>query len=146
MKKPFDPENPREARIDEFMRTLKKFRKMGQDGLLSEEERFWLGLLDDPEANDEMCARVAKLLDQCRQEWNEETRSFCKVLPGRTARPKLRFRGRNINASRLVFVVSDCWPIDSTTVIRHLCDNPRCLEPNHLLHGDTASNFHDRPD
>lgn len=131
-------------RVDEFWRSYQWFLGELQEGALSEEESEWMRLLDDPESNRRATEQVEALLGRCRQEWNDKTGSFCLVLPDTTARPKVRVDGRHVNATRLVFVISQHWPVSEVTQIRHLCDNGRCLNPDHLMHGTADTNYEDR--
>jgi len=134
----------RSERVNTFWQTFKDYRQEGSERRLSVEEAAWVDLLADPERNATASGRVDRLLDRTGPEWNDKTLSFCMTLPGTTARPKVKMDGRNINASRLVYVVKQCWPIDSSTQIRHLCDNHRCLNPEHLQHGDWLDNEGDK--
>ncbi len=131
-------------RVNDFWRSYKWFLKQYQAGALSDEEARWMRLLHSAEGNYKVTKQVADLLDRCGQEWNDKTGSFCLVLPDTAARPKVRVGGRHVNASRLVFVVSQHWPVSEVTQIRHLCDNGRCLNPDHLIHGTADTNYEDR--
>lgn len=57
--------------------------------------------------------------------------------------PNLSQRGKVTNASRVVYQ----WflgPINDKELIRHSCDNPLCLNPQHLLKGSNADNARDK--
>jgi len=53
--------------------------------------------------------------------------------------------GKNINykAHRLVYF-DKYQDINQNTIVRHLCDNPQCCNPKHLIHGSFQDNARDR--
>lgn len=53
--------------------------------------------------------------------------------------------GEDYFAHRAVFMLVG-GPIDSGLVVRHSCDNPRCINPAHLLLGTQADNVQDSID
>lgn len=58
---------------------------------------------------------------------------------------RVRRGGRNYLAHRLAYCEAHSVPIESIAglVVRHTCDNPRCINPEHLLIGTQADNCHD---
>jgi hypothetical protein len=138
-------------RIEHFQSSLKELHSADW---LTPEAHEWLSILNDPELNRVVMASVDALLSRCRPVWNEEMQSFCQVpavldsvsnsLRKPKSRPKLRLGGRNINASRGIFVMGNCLPIGQETLIRHRCDNPYCLEVEHLVEGDYLDNEADK--
>lgn len=54
--------------------------------------------------------------------------------------------GRCVNLHRLVYCqANNCQLADiKGKVVRHTCDNPRCIEPTHLIIGTVADNNKDR--
>lgn len=54
----------------------------------------------------------------------------------------LGYRGNQVGAHRLAY---ETWvaPIPDGHVIRHKCDNPPCINPDHLLPGTTIDNSRD---
>lgn len=138
-------------RVEVFQATLKELEVAPW---LSQEANDWLAVLNDPDRNSAVMKALDELLARCHAVWNEETQSFCQVpavfdalsqcfrIP--KARPKIRLFGRNINASRAVFVTGHCFPIGDGTLVRHLCDNPLCLEVDHLIEGTYLENSLDK--
>lgn len=46
-------------------------------------------------------------------------------------------------AHRLAYLIGN-GPFDSSLVIRHMCDNPQCCNPKHLIPGTHADNMRDK--
>lgn len=58
--------------------------------------------------------------------------------------PRMGIKGNsNIKVHRLVFELTHGMDI-SGLVIRHRCDNPKCINPAHLVDGTNADNMRDR--
>lgn len=55
----------------------------------------------------------------------------------------LQHRRKTVRAHRLSYELHH-GPIKSTDIIRHTCDNPPCVNPNHLMKGSTADNVNDK--
>jgi len=141
----------RSERVECFQATLKELQTVSW---LSPEEAAWLKVLFDPTLNDQVSKSIDALLSRCYPIWNDTTQSFCEVplvfdirtqslqLP--KSRPKIRLLGRHMNASRAVYAIRHCLPVARTTLIRHRCDNPFCLEVDHLTEGDSLDNEADK--
>lgn len=56
----------------------------------------------------------------------------------------LQYKGRKVLAHRLAAHLSTGFDLSSNSYICHRCDNPACINPNHLYVGDAASNGRDR--
>ena len=68
---------------------------------------------------------------------DEETRCLVKQVK---ERPIITIAGTAICAARVVFYLENgYWP----PVVRHTCDNKRCLEPSHLIGGTYKDNTQD---
>lgn len=55
----------------------------------------------------------------------------------------IRVGGRDEKAHRAAWMVAR-GPIENGLVVRHTCDNPRCVNPGHLLLGTQLDNIRDR--
>ncbi|UWI83487.1 endonuclease [Ralstonia phage BHDT_So9] len=57
-----------------------------------------------------------------------------------------KHKGKVVGAHRVAYCEHNNVPIESIAgvVIRHKCDNPRCIEPTHLEPGTHAQNMQDR--
>ena len=62
--------------------------------------------------------------------------------------PRVVWAGKKCNGKvhRIVYELSHVGEDITDKVIRHTCDNTRCLNPDHLLSGSVADNIQDRED
>jgi hypothetical protein len=61
--------------------------------------------------------------------------------------PRVNGRTKAIKVHRLVFAAVNNMTLDQLPkVIRHACDNPRCINAKHLLPGTQADNMRDMAD
>ena len=89
------------------------------------------------ENHEEARRRALSLLDQTRTDENG-----CRVTETRQPR-KVRFRGGQDRAYRFVFYVLNGRVPYEEEVVRHLCHNRLCINPNHLTTGERGDNRHD---
>lgn len=57
-----------------------------------------------------------------------------------------RWGGQRVLRHRLAYAQHHNLSLDqiSSVVVRHTCDNPRCINPEHLLIGDQSDNMRDK--
>ena len=66
----------------------------------------------------------------------------CRVTA--TAEPrKVRFKSGQDRAYRFVYCIRNELATNRHQVVRHLCHNRRCLNPDHLTIGDRRDNLND---
>jgi hypothetical protein len=53
------------------------------------------------------------------------------------------FQGRNHYAHRVAFALANNVELAVSDYILHRCDNPPCVNPQHLFLGDQLTNVHD---
>ncbi|MEK4108151.1 HNH endonuclease [Paenibacillus sp. FSL R10-2791] len=63
-------------------------------------------------------------------------------IPGTGGYPRIQIRGKQTKMSR--FVYKECFgDIPDGHYVLHKCDNPRCINPEHLFTGTAKENFYD---
>ncbi|SFO43153.1 HNH endonuclease [Roseovarius lutimaris] len=87
--------------------------------------------------HEEALKRVSALLQNAT-----ETPEGCLVTPG-PSRRKVRFRGHQTRAYRLIYAVTHSEVLTFDDVVRHRCHNGLCINPDHLEVGTRADNKHD---
>ena len=78
-------------------------------------------------------------------EAGEPTETGCIETPTLGAR-RVRFKGRQLPAYRFVFCILNEVVAGYDDVVRHRCDNRRCINPNHLEFGSRGENLQDERD
>lgn len=69
----------------------------------------------------------------------------CIETPTLDAR-KVRFRGRQLPAYRFIFCILNGITAGYDDVVRHRCNNRRCINPDHLELGSRGENLQDERD
>jgi hypothetical protein len=73
------------------------------------------------------------------------TETGCIETPTIGAR-RVRFSGRQMAAYRFIFCILNEVVAGYDDVVRHRCDNRRCINPNHLEFGSRGENLQDERD
>lgn len=73
------------------------------------------------------------------------TETGCLETPTKDAK-KARFRGRQVPAYRFIFCVLTRTVASYDDVVRHRCNNRRCVNPQHLEIGSRGDNLQDERD
>jgi hypothetical protein len=104
---------------------------------ISDEQYLWW---DDVFVNhmDEALERYEKLIYQKASADQNE----CLVL-ATEGRPVIRFRRKAILAYRFTYAIAMVLPLSEVDLIRHECNNKRCINPRHLMTGDHRENMTD---
>lgn len=100
-----------------------------------ESERWFNYILENHEQEARM--RVFALIDQ-----GEVAETGCIETDTKDAR-KVRFRGKQMHAYRFIFCVRNEFAASYDDVVRHRCNNRRCINPEHLEIGTRGENFMD---
>lgn len=85
------------------------------------------------------------------------SRAFSLVAEGRVAETgcietptidarKVRFKGRQLPAYRFIFCILNEVKAGYDDVVRHRCNNRRCINPEHLEIGSRGENLQDERD
>lgn len=85
------------------------------------------------------------------------SRAFSLVAEGRVAETgcietptidarKVRFKGRQMPAYRFIFCILNEVAAGYDDVVRHRCNNRRCINPDHLEIGSRGENLQDERD
>ena len=98
-------------------------------------EQWYQWILDNK--HEEARQRALSLLAETTTDENG-----CRVTDTRQPR-KVRFEGGQDRAYRFLFYVLNQQVPYEEEVVRHLCHNCRCLNPEHLTIGERGDNRHD---
>jgi hypothetical protein len=58
---------------------------------------------------------------------------------------RIRARGKTMKAHRFAYILA-CGDIPDGILVRHTCDNPICVRPDHLVLGTDQDNMQDKVD
>lgn len=89
---------------------------------------------------EEARSRAASLIAE-----GTKTDAGCIETPTLDAR-KVRFKGRQMAAYRFVFCILNGVLAGYDDVVRHRCNNRRCINPDHLEIGSRGENLQDERD
>jgi hypothetical protein len=89
---------------------------------------------------EEARSRAFSLLDE-----GSKRETGCIETPTLDAR-KVRFKGRQMSAYRFVFCILNGVVAGYDDVVRHRCNNRRCINPDHLELGSRGENLQDERD
>lgn len=103
--------------------------------LLDPLQEWYRGLFENHK--EEAAVMVASILTNTTTDENG-----CRVTPTSGPR-KVRFRGQQDRAYRFVFCVVNEYAAATHEVVRHRCNNRRCVNPDHLTIGSRADNLRD---
>ncbi|AOZ69959.1 hypothetical protein LPB142_12020 [Rhodobacter xanthinilyticus] len=78
-------------------------------------------------------------------EAGDTTESGCIETPTQDAR-RVRFMGRQMPAYRFIFCILNGVEAGYDDVVRHRCNNKRCINPLHLELGSRGENLQDERD
>ena len=85
--------------------------------------------------------------DQASRFWSRATKTNgCWLWTGAPVGeyPRFRVGGANYHANRIAWELSRNDKIPAGMVVRHACDDPRCINPDHLVLGTQLDNALDR--
>ena len=101
---------------------------------------------DDSEVwlTDVLCNHYEEAHARALSQLEQGVRNNDGCIEGNTAgRKKTRFLGRQVAVYRLIYCVLNRRVASFDDVIRHRCNNPRCMNPDHLEIGSRADNRDD---
>lgn len=70
----------------------------------------------------------------------------CLVRPSRVPRPTAPCGDRRVRLNRIGFIAAGGTFPPGTYLLRHTCDDDRCVQPTHLVPGTDTDNARDRRD
>ena len=111
----------------------------GQDFEYADETQQWFALVLS-DRREEARSRALSLVAE-----GNLAETGCIETPTIDAR-KVRFMGRQLPAYRFIFCILNDVQAGYDDVVRHRCNNRRCINPEHLEIGSRGENLQDERD
>lgn len=81
-----------------------------------------------------------------KADWTQPPVGECIIFPGRKQKGYgyVKFNGKDVRAHRVAWETANQRPVPDGLSVCHRCDNPSCVNPDHLFVADQQTNVRDR--